>query len=131
MHSTRRAWMPVVVGLAVSGCASSEDVGTSESALVVCGQTTVKGIDVYHGDNNGQPINWMAVKTGGMSFAFAKATESTNFTDPEFATNWAGMKSAGLVRGAYHFFHSDQDPLAQARRSACRRRATAGRPMEA
>ena len=28
--------------------------------------------------------------------------------------NWAGMKSAGVVRGAYHFFHADVDPVAQA-----------------
>jgi MYXO-CTERM domain-containing protein len=54
------------------------------------------------------------VKSGGASFAFAKATESTNFNDPMFATNWSGMKEAGLVRGAYHFFDPAADPTAQA-----------------
>jgi lysozyme len=105
-----------VVAVAVASCAldTSEDVGSNESAVVVCGQTTVKGIDVYHGDNGGKPINWPAVKGAGISFAFAKATESTNFTDSAFATNWPEMKAAGLVRGAYHFFHSDVDPVAQA-----------------
>ncbi len=82
--------------------------------MTVCGLTTVKGIDVYHGDNGGVAIDWNTVKSDGVSFAFAKASESTNFTDPMFATNWSGMKSAGLVRGAYHFFHADVDPVAQA-----------------
>jgi lysozyme len=100
----------------LAGCASApeEDVGSSDLAVTVCGQTTVKGIDVYHGDNGGNPIDWAQVKAAGMSFAFAKATESTNFTDSAFATNWPAMKAAGLKRGAYHFFHADVDPVAQA-----------------
>ena len=105
-----------MAAVAVSSCgvAPGEDVGSNASAVVVCGQTTVKGIDVYHGDNGGNPINWPAVKAAGISFAFAKATESTNFTDSSFATNWPAMKAAGLVRGAYHFFHADVDAVAQA-----------------
>jgi GH25 family lysozyme M1 (1,4-beta-N-acetylmuramidase) len=96
------------------GCSSIEDVGSSESRVTVCGQTTVKGIDVYHGDNGGNAINWTNVKNAGISFAFVKATESTDYIDPSFAKNWSGLKSAGLVRGAYHFFHSDVDPTSQA-----------------
>jgi MYXO-CTERM domain-containing protein len=92
----------------------SEDLGSSDQQITVCGPTTVKGVDVYHGDNGGKAIDWNKVKAAGVSFAFAKATESTNFTDSMFATNWAGMKSAGIVRGAYHFFHSDVDPTQQA-----------------
>src|SRR3974390_312346 len=79
--------------------------------MSVCGQTTVKGMDISHYDGT---IDWPTAKAGGISFAFAKATESTNFTDPTFATNWAGMKAAGVVRGAYHFFHADVDPMQQA-----------------
>ncbi|HEY1959870.1 MAG TPA: GH25 family lysozyme [Polyangiaceae bacterium] len=97
-----------------AACSSTEDFGSSAEQVTVCGQTTVKGIDVYHGDNGGAAINWTKVKAAGISFAFAKATESTNFTDSMFATNWAGMKSAGIVRGAYHFFHADVDPTQQA-----------------
>jgi lysozyme len=101
--------------LFVVGCsAPTEDVGSSSAAVTVCGTTTIKGIDVYHGDNGGSTIDWNTVASAGISFAFAKATESTDFTDPMFATNWAGMKSAGLVRGAYHFFHADVDPTMQA-----------------
>lgn len=69
------------------------------------------GIDVSH--YQGQ-INWGAVKAAGCAFAFAKATEGTNVTDPYFATNWSGMKAAGLARGAYHFFHASEDAAQQA-----------------
>ncbi len=103
-----------LASLAFACSSSSEDLGSSGEQVTVCGQTTVKGVDVYHGDNGGAAIDWSKVKAAGISFAFAKATESTNFTDPMFATNWAGMKSAGIVRGAYHFFHSDVDPTQQA-----------------
>ncbi|HEX4516269.1 MAG TPA: hypothetical protein VH054_22130, partial [Polyangiaceae bacterium] len=54
---------------------SSDEIGSSASAVKVCGQTTVKGVDVYHSDNGAQPIDWAAVKTAGASFAFVKATE--------------------------------------------------------
>ncbi len=111
---TRRRQLALAFACACVCDCSVERLGSSESAVKVCGQTTVKGIDVYHGDNGGNAIDWNAVKTAGIDFAFAKATESTNFKDSAFAANWSGMKSAGLVRGAYHFFHADVDPAAQA-----------------
>jgi len=99
---------------AMAGCSASappEAVGSSASASTVCGDTSVKGMDVSHYDGT---IDWPTAHAAGIDFAFAKATEGTTFTDPMFATNWAGMKSAGVVRGAYHFFHSNIDPVAQA-----------------
>ncbi len=111
---TRSSRIGLFLVVAAATACSSDEIGTSESAIVVCGQTTVKGLDVYHGDNGGSPIDWNAVAAGGMSFAFVKATEGTTFVDSSFATNWPGVKAAGMVRGAYHFFHSDLDPVAQA-----------------
>ncbi|MGN6473103.1 MAG: glycoside hydrolase family 25 protein, partial [Mycobacteriales bacterium] len=52
---------------------------------------------------NGKPINWKAVARDGMEFAFVKASESTTYTNPFFADDYAGIQAAGLVRGAYHF----------------------------
>lgn len=49
-------------------------------------------------------FDWAAEK-GSISFAFAKATEGSTITDPEFARNWQQMKAIGIVRGAYHFAH--------------------------
>jgi lysozyme len=88
------------------------DVRTLEQMLTQCaGPNTVPGIDVSHWDGT---IDWATVKGTGVLWGYAKATESTNYTDPTFATHWAGMKSAGVLRGAYHFFHPDVDGKAQA-----------------
>jgi lysozyme len=104
------------IGLSAAACSSAgEPRGQSaEEAIRVCGQTSVRGVDVYHGDNNGSRIDWNGVKAGGVSFAFAKATQGTTFADPMFATNWQGMQTAGLVRGAYHFFEPSESATAQA-----------------
>lgn len=51
---------------------------------------------------------------GGNSFGFAKATEGTTWTDPTFPANWANLGKAGIVRGAYHFFHPAESALVQA-----------------
>jgi GH25 family lysozyme M1 (1,4-beta-N-acetylmuramidase) len=49
------------------------------------------------------PIDWAAVKSGGQSFAFVKATEGGTYTNPYFDADWAAVHDAGLYRGAYHF----------------------------
>ena len=69
------------------------------------------GVDVSLWQPN---VDWAALKNGGVAFAFAKATEADNITDPQFAKNWPAMKAAGVVRGAYHFFRPGKDPLKQA-----------------
>jgi lysozyme len=71
-----------------------------------------KGIDVSHHRGD---IAWSEVRASGVVFAFAKATEGAAFVDPRFSQNWMQMRAAGLLRGAYHFFRPDVDPLAQAR----------------
>jgi lysozyme len=96
------------------GCAGGprDATGTSSSDVTACatGQT-LRGVDVSHYDGS---INWTQVKAAGITFAFAKATESDNDIDSTFATNWAGMKAAGVVRGAYHFFDPAVSATAQA-----------------
>jgi lysozyme len=74
-------------------------------------ETYLIGIDVSHFQG---AVNWAEVRGAGCAFAFAKATESTSIVDSEFAANWSGMKAAGLVRGAYHFFRAEQDGVQQA-----------------
>ncbi len=72
----------------------------SSTALTVPLRVT-PGIDVSHHQGN---VNWHAVAEAGISFAFVKATDGGTFTDPQFGTNWIGVKDAGIIRGAYHFF---------------------------
>jgi GH25 family lysozyme M1 (1,4-beta-N-acetylmuramidase) len=85
--------------------------GTAALTLAAGTDYTYQGIDVA--SYQGYP-NWTSVRNSGKTFAFTKATEGTSYVNPYFATNWARMKSAGLIRGAYHFGRPSVDPVASA-----------------
>lgn len=79
----------------------------------ICAQgTVVTGFDIYHGDDIS---NIQETIQAGFKFAYLKATEGTTTTDPRFYSRWTAMKEDGIIRGAYHFFHPAQDPVAQAK----------------
>jgi GH25 family lysozyme M1 (1,4-beta-N-acetylmuramidase) len=62
------------------------------------------GVDVASYQHpGGAPIDWNAVRAAGHSYAFIKATESSNYTNPYFASDWQEAGNAGLYRGAYHY----------------------------
>jgi GH25 family lysozyme M1 (1,4-beta-N-acetylmuramidase) len=67
---------------------------------------TILGVDVssYEGT-----INWSQVKAGGYTFAFAKATEGVGLTDSYFVGNETNGTAAGVVMGAYHFGHPENN----------------------
>jgi len=71
----------------------------------------VPGIDVSHYQ---AVVDWTTLAGGGERFAFAKASEGMSMADQYFWDHWTGMKAAGILRGAYHFFHPNADPQAQA-----------------
>ena len=71
----------------------------------------LQGIDVSHYQGE---VDWDSVASAGMSFTFIKATEGVRYVDPRFDVNQQGAKAAGLLAGAYHFFHPSVDPVAQA-----------------
>jgi GH25 family lysozyme M1 (1,4-beta-N-acetylmuramidase) len=100
----------------VAGCAGAhathESSGTTSSAATVCaGGSTLEGLDVSDYDGT---VNWTEVASSGRSFAIARISDGTGYPDSTFAANWAGMKSAGLIRGSYQFFRASEDPTAQA-----------------
>lgn len=68
----------------------------------------VYGIDVSHFQGT---INWN--KINNIAFAICKATEGITYTDPGFLSNWSELKTQGMIRGAYHFYVSTDDPVAQ------------------
>ncbi|MEO8355543.1 MAG: GH25 family lysozyme [Chloroflexota bacterium] len=72
---------------------------------------TVPGIDVSYWNAG---IDWPKVRAAGQRYVFVKATEGDFYADPTFDDNWRGAKTAGLLRGAYHFFRSNVDPRKQA-----------------
>jgi lysozyme len=103
-------------GAPLTGGGSSSGGGTSLTGGGADGGAPLtmasgQGIDISHWDGS---INWSQVKQAGKSFGYAKATESTGYTDPTFAKNYAGMKAQGIKAGAYHFFNAKTDPTAQA-----------------
>lgn len=74
-----------------------------------------RGIDVskYQGE-----VDWKQVADAGIRFAFARAVEDkppADTADHTFADNFEGMKAAGILRGAYHFFRPRRDAAEQAR----------------
>ena len=86
----------------------------------------IPGIDVSHYQG---VVDWAAVAASGEQFAFAKATEGVSVADLYFHDNWAGIKSAGLLRGAYHFFHPDQNAPTQAQSFLAKLTAANGSPL--
>lgn len=72
----------------------------------------VRGIDVSHHQS---AIDWPAVRSSAVDFAFIKATEGGDHRDREFAANWSGASAAGIARGAYHYFTFCTSGEAQAR----------------
>jgi lysozyme len=68
-------------------------------------------IDVYNGDGE---IDWARVRAAGHAGGIVKATEGIDMVDARLAENLAGMKAAGMVRGAYHFLRVQQNPARQA-----------------
>ncbi len=64
------------------------------------------GIDVAHYQDS---VDWTSVAGSGVTFAWAKATEETNFIDPFFTANEINAKAAGILIGAYHFARPDVD----------------------
>jgi lysozyme len=106
----------IVLCTLAAGCAGGIDTSTDETTagLTKCSDNgqVVYGVDVS--GYQGSSINWSTVKAAGRVFAFAKATEGTGFIDGSFAHNWPGMRNAGVLRGAYHFFRPGIDGAAQA-----------------
>jgi lysozyme len=59
------------------------------------------GIDV---SSNQGAVDWSAVAQANVSFVYARASLGAQSPDNQFAGNWAGLRNASLLRGAYHFF---------------------------
>ena len=92
-------------------CACETPTGISRNDTQT--QTTtspLNGIDVSHFQGT---VDWATVKSGGHDFAIAKATEGDSVIDRTFDQNWNAMKQAGIVRGAYLFYHAGRDPMKQ------------------
>ncbi len=117
--SERRLHLASLLAAALAACGGPPvRLGPYEhdaQAVTICpAGATLQGADV---SSYQATVNWSQYAASGLTFAIAKATEGlTGVTahDLEFPSNWAGMKQAGVVRGAYHFYHPQDDGAAQA-----------------
>ncbi|MDF5758284.1 GH25 family lysozyme [Spongiactinospora sp. TRM90649] len=55
--------------------------------------------------------DWNASPAG---FGIVKATEGLTFKDGSFARHWGELNKKGIVRGAYHYGHPGNAPVAEA-----------------
>lgn len=71
----------------------------------------VHGIDAarYQGE-----IDWRRARAAGVSFAWLKATEGGDHSDPGFHINATRARAAGVPVGAYHFYYFCRSPEEQA-----------------
>lgn len=77
----------------------------------------IPGIDVAsHQHPGGAAIDWNTVAASGQKFAFVKATEGTNYTNPYYASDSVKAQQAGIIPGSYHYARPGwNDPRAEAR----------------
>ncbi|HXJ62186.1 MAG TPA: GH25 family lysozyme [Actinomycetota bacterium] len=103
-RARRRPWwlvavaLVVVVAAVVTAIALGALSGSDRPALV---DGERYGVDVSHHQG---PIDWVRVSHDDIAFAYIKASEGVDFTDPRFRANWTGAGAAGIPHGAYHFF---------------------------
>jgi GH25 family lysozyme M1 (1,4-beta-N-acetylmuramidase) len=77
-----------------SGEASRTIAGTPAPRSAV--GVTTPGIDISHWQNE---IDWTKVAAAGKRFAFMKATDDTDYTDPTFFANRSAARANGLMVG--------------------------------
>jgi GH25 family lysozyme M1 (1,4-beta-N-acetylmuramidase) len=84
-----------------STVAAHEDRSASDAPVTLTPNVTqTPGFDVSHWQGS---INWATQYGKGARFVYIKATESTDYRDPNFNANYTGSYNAGFIRGAYHF----------------------------
>lgn len=69
------------------------------------------GIDVstYQPDTS---MDWPAIKGGGITFAWAKATEGATGNDSQYTAHMPNGKAAGIYMGSYHYCHPESNTSA-------------------
>lgn len=75
------------------------------------------GIDLSHYQNK-EDIEWDSLSIANRSipikFVVLRATMGDNKVDKHFPEFWEKAKENNLIRGAYHFYRADEDPIVQA-----------------
>ncbi|MDU0479698.1 glycoside hydrolase family 25 protein [Staphylococcus chromogenes] len=78
-------------------------------------QAAPSGVDVANWQGN---IDWRGVASAEQQFAFVKATEGLDYTNPQYSHDITQARGAGLTVGSYHYARPNTDAVAQARHYA-------------
>lgn len=90
------------------GCSTAKFSASDDGQVLPIAE--VKGIDVSKYQDN---IDFHKVKAAGIDYVFVRATEGITYQDPDFQADFSAAGKAGLVVGAYHFYETDDEPIAQ------------------
>lgn len=75
------------------------------------------GFDISHYQNK-EDIKWDSLTIGNktipLEFVVMRATMGNRNADKHFSDFWEQAKKQNLIRGAYHFYRADEDPVIQA-----------------
>lgn len=91
----------------------------ADRILKIIGDNTDKvfGFDISHYQRK-EDISWDSLSIGNRSiplkFVLLRATMGNRSADKHFAEFWELSKKNKLIRGAYHFYRADEDPVKQA-----------------
>jgi len=95
---TRLASLALCTALAIGFGAAASTASAAPAAADVIGPDVSS-----HQHPRGYTIKWSSVRAAGAQFAFVKASEGTSYTNPYFGIDFKAVRSAKMVRGAYHF----------------------------
>jgi lysozyme len=73
----------------------------------------VNGLDISHhqGEINWEKIAKYRSADVPLQFVFIKATEGTDLVDESFHRNFSLAHKYGFIRGAYHYYNPQVDPI--------------------
>jgi GH25 family lysozyme M1 (1,4-beta-N-acetylmuramidase) len=80
-------------------------------ALSASQEKTYYGIDISRYNGN---LASLISASDSLTFVICKATEGVTLIDPQFKSNWERLRANGCLRGAYHFYRTNDNPQAQA-----------------
>ncbi len=84
---------------------------SNEEAEVAQSTQTLNGIDIS--SHQGNEVETLNKNADDLSFVICRATDGITWQDPDFASNWELLAEEGFIKGAYHFYESDDDPESQ------------------
>lgn len=86
-----------------------KNIKTQTLELSSTSSSIVYGIDVSR--YNKDIVKYLP---DSIQFVICKATEGIDYVDPYFYFNWQLLTEKNMIKGAYHFYVTDDDPLQQA-----------------